>query len=160
MIDARARAAAKGLVAQFRDGMTTNFDLQGEWPSYSKKDRGLLAIETMLWNFYDDNHEHRLDGDHGLSEEGRRLFDRCVLFLGSSLEYRWPIDDLARGHLIGNAFHAETGDTGPITGLADCLGDSQVRRETRIPIFGDDAVWPFLDGSDYRQAVGKSASNE
>ena len=37
-----------------------------------------------------DRHTHKLTGRHELNPEQKALFERCVAFLDSDLEYEWP----------------------------------------------------------------------
>ncbi len=87
MAGLQARRTAAQAVRDFRDCRISNCDFEAKWPRYDKRDRGLLAIETMLWRSYDDLHEHKLDGGHALTQEGRDMFDRCALFLETGIEY-------------------------------------------------------------------------
>jgi hypothetical protein len=45
----------------------------------------------MLWRFYSDLEQHTLvEEGHMLAAEGREIFNRCILFLRTDLEYQWP----------------------------------------------------------------------
>ena len=108
MVDTEPRQRAAELIEKLRDGTISNFDFEESWPRYDKRDRALRAIETMIWRFYSDGHEHTLaEEGHLLTAEGREIFDRCVLFLRTGLEYQWPKDNFIG---IGGL-----GDPGPKT---------------------------------------------
>jgi hypothetical protein len=93
MVDSKARQCAADLIARFKDGLITNFEFEASWPPYDMGDRGMHAVETMLWHYYDDFRTHSLTGRHALESGDRELFDRCSLFLMTELEYEWPHDD-------------------------------------------------------------------
>ena len=52
-------------------------------------DAAVREIGNYGWSLYSD-HDERLVGDLALSRDERRRVARCVLFLQSSEEYRWP----------------------------------------------------------------------
>jgi hypothetical protein len=90
MVDVESRRCAAEIVERFRDGTISNFDFEELWPVHDRRDRGLKAIRTLLWRFYDDGHEHTLTEEgHLLTPEGRDLFDRCALFRRTNFEYVW-----------------------------------------------------------------------
>jgi hypothetical protein len=143
MVDPQARRNAAQAVLDFRDCRISNCDFEAKWPRYDKRDRGLLAIETMLWRFYDDLREHKLDEPFALTQEGRDMFDRCALFLETGIEYQWPKDD----------FIAYGPGTEIVTlGLPDAAG----RELIDLHVIGDDACWPFATRAEfefYRQRL-------
>ncbi len=89
MVYRRKRALAAGVLREFRDGGITNDEYEDRWPR-NRGDRVFWAIYDQLWFYYDDIKTHRLTGKYELSPESRELFDRCILFLESDLEYDWP----------------------------------------------------------------------
>ena len=89
MVDRFARDQAARLVASFRDGAISSDQFGDQFPRDSE-DQALEQIYQMLWFSYDDLHEHKLDDKHPLDPRQREMFDRCVLFLDSNLEYTWP----------------------------------------------------------------------
>jgi hypothetical protein len=144
MVDAASRTRAAEAIQRFRDGAITNMEFEGLWPCYDRRDRGLRAIETMLWRFYDDFREHKLAEDYELTPEGRRLFDRCILFLRTELEYSWADDDF-----IGTRSHAGL----TLLGLSESNWEDV--RLKHLHIVGDDPFWPFFsrrEYEDYRDA--------
>jgi hypothetical protein len=134
MIDMNVRRRASILVAQLRDGVISNFDFEDRWPPKEKSDRGLRAIRSMLWRSYDDNHEHRLVGEYALSGDERAIFDRCILFLNSDLDYRWPVDDFFPKH----------------------SSSSSATLLTDLRVTGADAIWPFFDEPEYNSRSRES----
>jgi len=142
MVDSVARIKAAEALREFRDGQITNCDFEGLWPIYDRRDRGLHAIETIIWRFYDDLHEHRLTGEHGLSEESRFLFDRCVLFLHAEFEFGWPDDDFM-----------QAGRSGGLTRLG--LSDATDPHLIGLHVDGDDPFWPFASRREYEFAKSR-----
>ena len=70
-------------------GRLTNFDFEEQFPQ-SGSDRVLAAIAEMVWFTYDDLKTHRLEGEYTLPDAGRKVLERCLLFLGTGLEYSGP----------------------------------------------------------------------
>jgi hypothetical protein len=83
--DKPKRLEAAALIQEFFEGRLTNFGFADRFPRSS--DKALLAIHSVLWFVYDELREHRLEGKHKLTEEGRDIFQRCILFLSTELEY-------------------------------------------------------------------------
>ena len=55
-----------------------------------------LIIQPMLelcWGLYDDTRQHKLRGSDKLSDESLKIIARCILFLHSDQEYKWPYFD-------------------------------------------------------------------
>ncbi len=53
-------------------------------------------IQPMLelcWGLYDDTRQHKLKGADKLSDESLKIIARCILFLHSDQEYKWPYFD-------------------------------------------------------------------
>jgi hypothetical protein len=85
MIDKTSRLKAASLLHQFRRGNITNDKFVRAFPR--SNDAVLRAIEQMAWFCYSDLREHRLTGRNALNPEWQQLFDRCVLFLNTRIEY-------------------------------------------------------------------------
>jgi len=98
MINREKRDIARRLVEKFLAAEITNDDFVNDYPCREKDDRVIVAIYERLWGFWDDRRTHTLTGKHDLNPEARALFERCIAFLNSDLEYEWP-------PLSGGAFH-------------------------------------------------------
>jgi hypothetical protein len=85
MVDKRSRTELAQLIRRFMDGSITNDQFVDSYPR--SPDRAISAIETVIWFAYDDLHEHRLTGKYALTLHGHRIFENCILFLGTDLEY-------------------------------------------------------------------------
>ena len=85
MVDKQSRLKAANLVQDFKSGRITNDEFVAAFPS--SDDAAIMAIRSMLWFCYDDLREHRLTGKWALTDDGENLFNRCILFLKTDLEY-------------------------------------------------------------------------
>jgi hypothetical protein len=155
MIKRDARRSAAQLVRRFRECEITNFEFENDWP-VSREDLALRAIGTMLWSAYDDHHEHRLEGRHALTDDGRQLFDRCALFLASDHNYEWPEHNFLGIAGLGPWFRVLT------LGFSWLLDQWIERRHHRframLEAAGDFDVWPFLRRRDYEMALQHAAT--
>src|SRR5689334_1845114 len=89
MVNRDKRNAAAVLIGRFLAGAITNDDFDAAFP-YDRNDPALGAIYERLWFHFDDRRTHRLSGAHTPDERTGALFERCVAFLRSDLEYEWP----------------------------------------------------------------------
>lgn len=134
MIDRTARESLAEKLRQLASGAITNFAF--EEYRHSRTDPAVHEIaECLAWPHYDDFSEHRLDGDHALTDGRRKDFARAVLFLKSDLDYCWP----KRSGLVGWGGYFRRMFT---FGL--------VKPKT---IGGDVRFWPFWSEEDYRKAL-------
>lgn len=88
MINIRARREGARLLTEFFHGRITNDDYNDAFPSDSA-DAGLSVVYRRVWVYYSDLHSHYLDRNE-LSEEDLALFQRCIDFLQTDLEYTGP----------------------------------------------------------------------
>ena len=152
MVEHEARRRAAQLVRRFGAGELDN-DLfhAGMAEVVRSDDRALRAIESMLWTMSDHSRTHKLEGADAMNEEGRALFDRCVLFLQSDLEYEWPQDRFDRTWGCVPGLHVLT------LGLTWIYTRWKVRQNERfnaeVRASGDFDVWPFLRRTDYEAAL-------
>lgn len=151
MIDPLARQQARRALERFLGGTTTNRAYIQQYPYLGRfwlrhRDRALVAIYEMTWNFYDDLEEHKLEGRFALPDEGLQLAARCVLFLATTLKYEWRttrfmrIDWRARIPFLRRA---------PAPDHA-----TRLERTLREPA-GDATVWPFYRAIDYHAALAQ-----
>ncbi len=141
---------AADLIIRFRDGHITNFDFDESWPHYDRRDRGLKAVQTMLWRSYSDVHEHTLTEEgHQLSPELHELFDRCALFLRTDLEYEWPYDNFIG--IGGLGIFGRILTLGLSTFLDRAIQKREEQRLTQMLVIGTEAAWPFISVTDYER---------
>jgi hypothetical protein len=139
-LDRPARRRAADLIDGLAKGRLTNDEFEDSYPGSS--DQAVTTIRKWVWHFYDDLHEHRLEGRLALPTEASRGFHRCVLFLRSDLAYEWPRYPLGPASL-------------PIGLVAQIPPFSWIARRIgrRYEAAGDFDVWPFLRRSDYERAA-------
>jgi hypothetical protein len=152
MIDMEARQCAADLVRRYRDGELENDPFHSRMaPLIRSEDRALRAIESMLWMVSDHSRAHRLDGVDALNEEGRALFDRCLLFLGSNSEYEWTQDRFDRTSGFIPAVHVLT------LGLSWLYSRWKTSQNDRfyaaVNAAGEFDVWPFIRRTDFEEAL-------
>ena len=144
MIDRQARDAAAKILQAFMDGAVSNYKYEDSFPK-SKDDPGLHAIHVELLFYYSDVRQHKLIGGNTLSPEARALYERCVLFLKSDLEFQWPPPQLKLRYgflrLLG-------------------LGRALKRREEKEASIGEKQFWPFLNQDDYEKWLTKTTNAE
>jgi hypothetical protein len=143
MVDREARLRAHDALQRFVTGQTTNDEFEREYPDSSvTADRAIRAVETMVWNFYQDHTVHRLVGDHAPDVDGSNLLHRCLAFLQSDQEYAWPIDNFIGIREVGPVLNALTLGT-----LNRRLGERYRTTLGRLAEAGDLSSWPFSSGT-------------
>jgi hypothetical protein len=139
MVDRKARDNAAAVLRQLVEGAVTNVEYERKYPT-NKDDPALWAVYIQSWFSYSDRREHTLTGRYTPNDEGRRLFERCILFLRTDWEFEWPAPKIGlRGALIR------------LLGLGWLLKQRD-RKEMSV---GDVEVWPFLRRCDYESALGQ-----
>jgi len=146
MINRRKRDLARRLVEKLLAAEITNDDFVNDYPCREKYDRVIVAIYERLWGFWDDRRTHTLTGKHDLNPEARALFERCIAFLNSDLEYEWPpLEWLS----LSQAFLRLIG----LRRIADRRGDEWTQKVRKI---GKWEVWPFIREEDLARASVRS----
>ncbi|MGB2899571.1 MAG: hypothetical protein WBB89_09920 [Candidatus Acidiferrum sp.] len=135
MVDRYARDLAAQTLREFIDGSISNREYERRCPK-SKDDPALWSIYANIWFCYSDTSEHTLTGKHALTDEGRAIVGRCLLFLKSDLEFQWPATKLRLWY--------------PLLRLIG-LGRIVNRRVEKEMSVGDVDVWPFLKKAHYDQ---------
>lgn len=135
MIDRVSRDSLAEKLRQLGSGTISNFQFESGYLR-SPVDMAIREIaDGLAWGYYCDCEEHRLDGEHALTDGVRRDFARAVLFLKSDLEYRWP----------------------PRTGFE--AGQAAFRRLITFGLWrpkvviGDRRFWPFWSSEEYHAAL-------
>jgi hypothetical protein len=140
MVDQQNRDLAKALIKKFLDCEITNDDFDNRYPIRQKNDPAIGAIHDRLWGFWDDRHTHKLVGKYGLDLEARALFERCIAFLSSDLEYEWPP---LEWRSLSQAFLRMVG----LRRMAEARGVEWTERTRK---YGKWEVWPFIREEDYQ----------
>lgn len=141
MVDRQARDTAAALLRQFIDGLITNDEHERKFPR-NKQDTALWAIYVQSWFSYSDLSEHTLTGKYALNDEGLALFERCLLFLKTDLEFQWPVPKIGLRYVLIR-----------LLGFGWLLK----RRDQQEMSIGDVEVWPFLRKTDYEEALSNHA---
>ncbi len=84
MIDTKARKHSLSLLKKIDEEKLTNWHLEENWPK-SKTDPAINCILRWLWTLYDDDKEMIMADT--LSDDNRKIFDRCSDFLKSDTEF-------------------------------------------------------------------------
>lgn len=137
MIDQEARNKAAELVERLVGCEITNDEFEDNYPPNSQ-DRALKAIRCWTWMFYTDLREHKLKGKYQPTPEGLESLKRCILFLRSDLQYKWPdVPWSSRSYVLTRVFS---------------LGLLGKKRWKEFEARGEFDVWPFLRTDDYHRA--------
>jgi len=137
MVNRHARDIAAQALREFMEGSISNREYERRWPK-SKDDPALWGIYANIWYCYSDTSEHTLTGKHALTDEGRAIVGRCLLFLKSDLEFQWPATKLRLWYPLLR-----------LIGLGRIV-NRKVEKEMSI---GDVDVWPFLKKAQYEQML-------
>ena len=138
-IDLTARRKAAEVYRHFAAGLLTNDQMEDSLPRSFETSLHEIFF-SGIWPLFDDLHEHKLTGRYKLTAEGRKHVARIILFLHSSLPYRWPSRTGFKA--IGLWLVAVI-----TLGLYRPLG----RRVRNCG--GDEAVWPFFTHAEYASAL-------
>jgi len=135
MVNRHARDTAAEAIRDFMNGSITNREYERRFPT-ARGDPALWAIHTALWSGYSDVSEHTMTGKYALTDEGRAIVERCVVFLRSDLEFQWPPPKFRL-----------------LYGILRVLGLGRVvkRWEDEDMSIGDREVWPFLKKAQYQE---------
>jgi hypothetical protein len=125
MVDRAARDKAIRLIEQYFDGVITNDQLLDDFPK-SSSDPALLGIHRRLFDIVSDMYSHTIVQLAESDPPIKDLIERCLMFLGSDFEYRWP-------SLLSRVFAAIR------------RSDEESRAKT-----GEPDVWPFFTTADYK----------
>jgi hypothetical protein len=136
VIDRHARDIASGLIQAFMEGSISNREYERRYPK-SKTDPALWEIYKQIWVLYSDLKEHVLPGKQGLKDETCSFLERCILFLKTDIDFKWPRERIRPWHTLLR-----------IAGF----GRQVNRREAQEMEVGDVEVWPFLNRAEYRSA--------
>jgi hypothetical protein len=144
MIDRQKRDIAAKLVRQFRDGEITSDDLESDWP-FRSEDKGLKAVESRVWAFYDDHRPRRMTGKQAASPEERELLTRYAAFLDSPLPYEWSKSNFYGLGGCGPLVFLTLGLLWPVDWL---IKHRNAREGAELRQEGDLDVWPFIRPAD------------
>lgn len=135
--DARDRLAEE--IRHFVAGLKDNFEFDDAVWSIRSSDVGVVRVRAAMWHVYDDLRRHKLKNEWAMSEKRKEIVLRCILFLKTDDEYRWP------ERLSGN----------PIVRLLLAfftLGLGLKFLDKKWAEKGASEVWPFLTMEEFKDA--------
>lgn len=142
MVDHEKRIQAAEALLRFLRGETTNRDLEKSFPIKSG-DRALRAIREQVWFLYDDFKVHKLEGRFAIDGVARETLLRCIRFLGTGDEFKWPVCmGLFEQCLMMIGLHR----------LAEKIDRKRLAR------IGDFNYWPFRSRAEYESASNSRAT--
>jgi len=141
MIDRKARDILAENYRHLITGQITNDEFEDRL-KFSKD----IAIDEIYyrgaWPLYDDLHEHKLTGEWAITEEGKPIAARFILFLKTDLEYEWARRTGAKAFLWVLLGVFTLGIVTIIRKITAATGEK-----------GDKDVWPFYRRADYDAAL-------
>ena len=150
MVNLADRQRVAELIRGLISGAVTNRQFELDYPIASP-DLGVREICTELWLYYDDFTEHSLVELYSSNPAARALLDRCILFLGTDLEYGWPPRirfPSRRLRLLRMLRMAKS---------AERLEALELKRRNAV---GDWDVWPFASTNSFLAAAGQRKASE
>ena len=90
MIDKYSRKKLAEALRHFLGGFRTNFEYDDIAFDLPSRDHAVNDIIEQVWLCYDDLREHKLTGGDALNQEQLDFIKRCILFLKTDIEYKWP----------------------------------------------------------------------
>ncbi len=90
MIDRNARNKLAEEIRHFINCFKDNFEYDNAAFDIKTKDPGVIDIRQNVWLTYDDLSRHKMEGKWALSNEQDVIIKRCIVFLKSNIEYKWP----------------------------------------------------------------------
>lgn len=140
MVNREKREVARRLLDEFLKREITGEELADSYPR-DKADAAIGAIYERVWGYWDDGDTGRRVPQGQQQGEARAVFERCMAFLDSNLEYEWPP---VRWFKVSMAL------------LRACGFRSMAERKAReslnqIRSHGNLEVWPFIRKEDYER---------
>jgi hypothetical protein len=161
MVDIERRKKLAFHLRQLAVGLTSNDDFEdavaedvtdGWLPEqyYRSKtakydDLIIIPMLELSWGLYSDARKHRLTGSDKLTPEALRVVARCILFLRSDQEYKWPYFDVKPNFALLDYLFA-------IFTFGSHLKPKMKEQEEfylQWQKLGDFDVWPFFSSADY-----------
>lgn len=160
MVDTNRRKRLAFHLRQLIVGITTNDDFENAvteeitvgWlpEQYHKSkiaktdDSIILPIVEQCWTLYSDLENHKLEGKYKLSLEQEKVLARCILFLQTDIEYKWPYFNIkAQYSLLDYLIILLT------LGLYHPSRKKQMLSYIEWQKHGDFEVWPFFSQNEY-----------
>lgn len=161
MVDIDRRKKLAFHLRQLAVGLTTNDDFEnavieeitdGWLPEqyYRSKtatndDPIIIPMLELCWGLYDDTRRHKLIGSSKLSPEALKVIARCILFLRSNQEYKWPYFNVKPNFSLIDFLLAIL----TFGYNLKSIRDDQEQFYLEWQDLGDFDVWPFFSRADY-----------
>jgi hypothetical protein len=146
MINRQPRDKLSAQLKRYLCGRITNRELDDTGDDLP--DDGAFAISEMVYLTYSDYPEFHAIGDKRVQGETRKMYERCILFLDSELEYEWPEwHPKPRPWFMWLRNLLSSGQAEMKTREAEATEDEAWRA------VGDVEVWPFIRRQDYDNAL-------
>jgi hypothetical protein len=142
MINRINRNIAGQVLRRFMSGEITNDEFDAQCPRNG--DAAIQAIWTAVWMVYSDLYCHKLTGSHTPDAEIQAALERSLIFLGTDLEFEWPLPVISVGNVLAKLWRRLEGSLG---------GSPPPEAKSPRAITGDDDVWPFFRRADYERCV-------
>ncbi len=137
MVDRLARNKMSEEIGHFVAGLTNNFVFDDRVFNIETQDAGVINIRHEMWLIYDDLSRHKLEGKWSLSIQEKAVVSRCILFLKSDAEHRWPNKQSILQIILGLL----------------TLGLTFIFFEKKWKACGSWELWPFLTIEEFEAAT-------
>ena len=138
MVEMEKRKVAAELIRDFAAAQLSNDEFDEQYPN--SEDRAIQSIGSVLWLSWDDRFTHWLEGRYQLTDQQKALFERCIAFLQTELEYMGPLIGASVLDSVKGAWKRFVGD------------QHRVLTEGSLK----DPYWPFSSQEQYRQHCPKA----
>ena len=112
----------------------------------------MVPMLELSWTLYSDLENHKLKGRYELSKADLKTITRCILFLHSDNEYKWPYFDMT--HPIFK--FSLTDFIKSLLTLGQHYRNKKFEKEQAFIAYqkmGDYDYWPFFKEADYREQL-------
>ena len=140
MIDRSSRNILAEKLQQYSSGWITNDDLYDTLPPTT--DRGVIAVWQMSWNLYSDLSKHKATDKYKITGETRNLVKRCICFLHSDNEYKWPKYNFILDNIYFQPLNILT------LGL---IGILKKKKFNKFKSYGNFQYWPFINENEFKE---------
>lgn len=112
----------------------------------------IIPMLELCWGLYDDTRNHKLVKGDKLSDESLKIIARCILFLNSDREYKWPYFD-TKSPFYNFSIKEHLLD---LLTLGILYNEKRAEHERLYQDYqkiGDFDFWPFMKQADYEDQL-------